>query len=363
MIMRKYLISLFAAFTIFSGCTPEKSGSGLDIPYDKPDDGGDVATLKDSPYPIGFAISKNHLKSINSCNLLLKEASSLTAENEMKIKNILPSKPKNGGILPAAEDYFWDDADNFVAFGEKNGIRLHGHCLIWYKSESGVPQWLVDAKPTREQAIEFMETYIKAVVGRYKGRITSWDVVNETIPNDKEGSWRSDDFWYKTIGEDYVDLAFKFAHEADPDALLFYNDYGHEYGPTKLGKIIKLVTDLKAAGVPVHGIGLQMHTNCGITDQNIENAIKRSYDTGLLVHISEITVDQRNYDGDMALRQKEVYKKVSETLLSLPDQTKVYGMTTWGLQDTDKEMKPLLFDSNYNTKPAYSGLLDTFRQK
>src|SRR5690606_6128994 len=212
-----------------------------------------------------------------------REMSSLTTENTMKM----------GALTTGRGEYFWDDADFFVDFAQENDIRAHGHTLIWYKNgDLSTPQWVRDFKGNKEDWKRLMKEHITAVVSRYKGRVTSWDVVNEAIRDD--GSFRTPEecVWTKNIGvPEYIDWAFQCAHEADPEALLFYNDYGHEYSRSKGLAINELVRGMKERGVPVHGLGLQMHVGVHRDIADIEAAVELAAETDLLIHISELNVE------------------------------------------------------------------------
>ena len=180
--------------------------------------------------------------------IVIKHFNSITVENVMKAALINPEP----GV------YNFGQADDYVAFGEKNKMFIIGHTLVWHNQ---CPAWFFTnaaGKPnTKEEQIERLRSHIEAVAGRYAGRVHAWDVVNEVI-SDKEDEYFRPSLWYQICGEEFVAKAFQWAHEADPKALLFYNDY-NEIDPVKRQKIIKLVNDLKAKGIPINGIGLQGH--------------------------------------------------------------------------------------------------------
>jgi endo-1,4-beta-xylanase len=156
---------------------------------------------------------------------LSREFSILTPENAMKF----------GVIHPAQNVYVFSEADAIVAFAKQNGMQVRGHTLVWHNQ---LPQWLVDGNFTRDEMIAILKDHIMAVVGHYRGQVTVWDVVNEAV--DDNGSLR-DSIWLKTIGPEYMDMAFNWAHEADPQAQLFYNDYGNEDLGKKSNAIYALV--------------------------------------------------------------------------------------------------------------------------
>ena len=313
--------------------------------------------LRDGPFPVGAALNPASLRTdVQYCELVLKELTGITPENAMKMPNLT-----NG----ARGVYDWTDADYFADFAQSNGIRLHGHCLVWYKDGTRTDakmKWFVNFSGSKEEWKQMMREYILAVVGRYKGKVVAWDVVNEALMDD--GSFRGDgDIWCKNIGApDYIDWAFLCAHEADPDALLFYNDYGHEYSATKRTAINNLIKGMIARGVPIHGIGLQFHTNTDRNTADLKTAILTAAQTGLKVHVSELTVDvNASKDANAELeKQYESYKMVSATMSSLPKEQQ-YGITTWGLRDpVSPPPGPLMFDNNYQRKRAYAGVVDGF---
>lgn len=360
----KLLLSaiLLASAVAFSwGCTKEGQDSKYPIEgpvrddEEDPDDG--EKRLRDAPFKVGCTVIPESLSGNgNYRDVVTSEFSSMTAENAMKMKSIWKSR----------NEYYWDDADMLVNFAVNNGIRMHGHALIWYKN---YPDWLKDFSGTREEWIALMEEYIKTVVTRYKGKITSWDVVNEAINNDGTGYRGDDDIWYRNIGPEYIDIAFRAAHEADPDVLLFYNDYGMEWGVTKRTKICDLVNELKAGGCPIHGIGIQMHTDINRSRDNIRNAIQSAYGCGVKVHISELDVDvnpeteENVVPGEDKLeKQKQIYRWIAEEMQELPADAN-YGITTWGVYDGQTWIPdgyPLMFDKSFGKKPAYYGILESF---
>lgn len=372
----KLLLCVLASFSVLvlDSCGkdgPEQviNGPVKDDGEKEDDDSGDK-TLKDSPYLIGCTVNPSDLRNkAEYRDLVISEFSSLTAENAMKMRNIWTGR----------DSYYWDDADFLVNFAENNGMRVHGHTLIWYKNP---PEWLKQYDGQGEDVWkELMKEYITEVVGRYKGRIASWDVVNEAVNYDGIGFRGDKDIWYKNLGEEYIALAFQYAHEADPDALLFYNDYGMEWGPTKRGKICELISGLKEKGVPVHGIGLQMHTDINRSTADIRKAIEDAHACGVMVHVSEMDVnlypevefdDNGNAeipegvvidgnDQERLAKQKAVFKAVAEALSDLPA-ADVFGLTTWGVTDNSAYQLyyPLLFDKDYQKKPAYYGITETF---
>ncbi|MES2447318.1 MAG: endo-1,4-beta-xylanase [Bacteroidota bacterium] len=315
-------------------------------------------TLKEKlPFPIGAALNIGLLKNnSNYRNLVIKEFNSVTAENVMKMN----------ALRPSATTYNFTDADYLVDFAKANGKRVHGHTLNWYKS---LPDWVNNFNGTTAEWENLLKTHIETVVGRYKGKVTSWDVVNEALEDD--GTYRNS-IWVQKLGVGYIERAFQYARNADPDALLFYNDYGHEYSATKRAAIVKLVTDLKAKGVPINGIGLQMHTRYNQTDANLAAAINTAVATGLRVHISELDI-ALNPDNNQSLTyttalgelQAAKYKFIVKTFNAIPREQQ-FGITTWNVTDADSWIPsnynrpdwPMPFNNLYQRKAAYQGILD-----
>lgn len=348
----------FAACQLFSGCAKTGFTSiapEITVPTVTP--GNEGALRTSLPFPIGAAVNVNLLKTNTKYRaLVVKEFNSVTAENAMKFASLHPS----------ADTYDWAEADYLVNFAVENGMRVHGHTLNWYKS---LPAWVTNYQGTTAQWENLLKTHIQTVVGHFKGKVASWDVVNEAIADD--GSYRSS-IWIDKLGTGYIARAFQYAHEADPDALLFYNDYGHEYGSTKRTAILKLVAELKASGVPIHGIGMQMHTRVTQSDLNLQNAISTAAATGLKIHISELDI-ALNPDNNMSMTYTEAladaqakkYAAIVKAFNALP-KAQQFGITTWNVTDGDSWIPgnynrpdwPLPFNAQYEHKVAYQGILD-----
>jgi endo-1,4-beta-xylanase len=353
--MKKLPMNLVMLLLImFSGaCSKRKSA------YTTPDPQpiANVGTLKDLPFPFGAAVNVSLLRTnANYKALVIKEFSSLTAENAMKF----------AATHPAENTYNWTDADEMVALAQSTGKRIHGHTLIWHQS---VPAWVTNYVGDAAAWESLFKTHIQTVVTHFKGKVSSWDVVNEAFEDN--GTLRNS-IWFQKLGPDYIARAFQYANQADPNVLLFYNDYGHEYSSAKRTAILNLVNDLKGRGVPIHGIGLQMHTNYAQTDLNLETAITSAAATGLKVHIAELDVALNtannptlSYNPTLATAQAAKYKFIVKTFYAIP-KAQQYGITTWNVTDADTWITgqynrpdwPLPFDSQYQRKAAYQGILD-----
>jgi endo-1,4-beta-xylanase len=273
----------------------------------------------------------------------------LTTENAMKF----------GPIHPEPDRYSFDDADAIVDFAEAHDMLVRGHTLVWHQQ---LPSWVEEGQWTREELMEVLHEHITTVVGRYRGRVDAWDVVNEAI---ESGGLRNT-VWQRVIGPEYIELAFRWAHEADPDALLFYNDYACEELCSKSDAIYSLVKNLVDQGIPIHGVGLQTHISVvGPPDpQSVAQNIRRFNELGLDVHITELDVRMRGEPADRQLeRQADIYRDLMKVCLSA-DRCTAFVM--WGFTDRHSWIpashagwgSALIFDEAYRPKPAYDALRD-----
>jgi endo-1,4-beta-xylanase len=298
---------------------------------------------------------------------LLNEYNSMTADYEMKFDIV---EPQQAVFNYAPGDYI-------VGFAAQHHIRMHGHNFIWHQA---LPDWVLNFQGDSLAWENLFKTHIEGEATHYKGQVASWDVVNEAIRDDN-GQLRNQDgtpgdgtgsIWRRHLGPDYIARAFLYAHEADPNALLFYNDYGQEWGGVKLDSMITLVTNLKTRGIPISGIGMQMHIDINVDTAGVSSALKRLAATGLLVHVSEldISVNPNNnpnivFTSALQLQQAALYQFVAESYRANVPAAQRYGITTWEFSDHDSWIMPtynrrdwpLPFDSAYKKKPAYFGLL------
>src|SRR5262249_45520509 len=180
---------------------------------------------------VGAAVNMNPFRNEAAYTQTLgREFNMLVAENAMKLD----------AMHPAQNTYNFTDADALVSYAEANNMAVRGHTLVWHNQ---IPGWLTGGNFTRDQGIAIMRDHIMTVVGRYRGRIAAWDVVNEAV-SDNNGQLRTDSFWHQRIGPEYIAMAFQFAHEADPDAKLYYNDYSAEGLGAKSDAVFNLVSGL-----------------------------------------------------------------------------------------------------------------------
>ncbi|MEM2401602.1 MAG: endo-1,4-beta-xylanase [Candidatus Bathyarchaeia archaeon] len=294
---------------------------------------------------IGAAVERGLLNIPDYAQILKREFNILTTENALKF----------GPVHPQPNMYSFGDADYIINFAESNGMKVRGHTLVWHHQ---LPDWITQGKYTREEWINILREHIMTVVGRYRGRIYAWDVVNEAI--DDSGTLR-DTVWLRNIGPEYIEMAFRWAHEADPQALLFYNDYGAEGLNAKSDAIYNLVKGLLEKGVPIHGVGLQMHISLENppSPEEVAANIKRLNELGLEVHITEMDVRIRMpAKWEDLIKQAEIYRDILKVCLSA-DNCKAFVM--WGFTDKYSWIPgsfsgygaALIFDESYTPKPAY----------
>lgn len=270
----------------------------------------------------------------------------LTAENDMK----------HAGLQPSRGVFRYTSADSLVAFAEQNGMKVRGHTLIWHNQNAS---WLTNGTWTKDEAKQLLVDHITNVVAHYRGRVMEWDVLNEILADN--GSLRAG-VWLNAIGPEYIELAFRTARAADPNAGLFYNDYNIEGVNAKSDSAYQLVSDLVARGVPVTGVGFQGHFIVGQIPSTIAANIQRFAALGLKVHFTELDIRMPTPSTSASREtQAQNYRDVVSTCLSFPA---CGAVVTWGL--TDKESwipsvfagqgEALLFDASYQPKPAFSAL-------
>lgn len=362
-----------AALGMMISCAGETSSESADPPG-----------LKDyfgEAFYVGTALNANQIFGEDEAGIALtrREFNALTPENVMKWEEIHPEP----GI------YDWEAADQFVEFGTAQDMYLTGHTLVWH---SQTPDWVFedeDGNPlSREALLERMRDHIFEVVGRYNGRVDSWDVVNEALNED--GSLRESP-WFNIIGKDYLLHAFRYAHEADPEARLYYNDYSLE-GPEKRQGAIELVEYLQENDVPIHGIGTQGHFSLDWpTEEQFRTTLREFADLGIDVMVTELEIDvlppAMDYMGADVNMSVEMSEELNPYADGLPDSVEtalnnryaelfeilmdhkedIHRVTFWGVQDGDswknnwpvqgRTNYPLLFDREHERKPAYDAVI------
>jgi endo-1,4-beta-xylanase len=280
--------------------------------------------------------------------VLAAQYNGVVAENVMKFAR----------IHPRPSTYAFGDADEIVAFAEANGMAVHGHTLVWHEA---LPAWLTDRTFTRDQLLAVLHEHITTVVGRYRGRVATWDVVNEVVADDNVLLRSS--LWLEVIGPDYIDSAFVWAHRADPAARLFLNDWG-EADATRASTILSLVQGLAAKGVPIHGVGFECHVTTQWPPPDlIRENLTRFANTGLDVRMSELAVRIPDSAGPSELaEQAAVYRDILDACLVMEQ---CIGFTTWGFTDRYSWIpshapglgRALPFSAAYKGKPAYYSML------
>ena len=296
--------------------------------------------------PVGVAVDAALLDDERYVRTLLREFNAVTPENAMKW----------GPVHPAAHDWAFEPADRIVDFATTHGLQVHGHALVWHRQ---LPGW-ISSTLTRPQLTRALARHVETLVGRYRGRVVAWDVVNEAVG--ARGRLRRTVF-LRALGPGYLAEAFHLAHAADPDARLYYNDHEAEAGGAKSDAVYALVRGLLDQGVPIHGVGLQMHlraTHAPRPDA-IRTNVARLAALGLEVRISEMDVRIRRVRRpDPLAVQRAVYHDAIAACAGSPA---FAGLTVWGVSDAHSwidarfgEDDPLLFDAGYTAKPAYFGV-------
>ncbi len=294
---------------------------------------------------------------------LAREFNMVEPENAMKWQ----------ALRPAADRFDFPDGDAVVRFAQAHQMKVRGHCLVW---DHNNPDWLTQGYFTSAQLSQLMREHISTVMKHYAGQVFAWDVVNEAL--DENGTFK-DSIWYNQPGigagkdSGYVEQAFRWAHEADPKALLFYNENGGEGLNRKSDAIYAMVKDFKARGVPVDGVGLQMHISRLDYDTNaVARNIARLTALGLQVHITELDVSLPVDASEMPTsedlqKQAAVYRGVVHACLENPGCT---AIQTWGFTDKwswigshthHTRGAALPFDRSYKPKPAYDAILEEIK--
>lgn len=368
--IKKLLVAAYCGTLLLSSCSSSNNHNAANTDTER--------GLKDhwgKYFTMGVAVSPWALKT-QEAQLITKEFSSLTPENAMKWEAI-HSRP---------DMYYWKDADSIVAFAERNNMKLRGHTLCWHNQ---TPAWVFKnadgSNVSKEVLLQRLKEHITTVVSRYKGKIYAWDVVNEVI-SDKPDEMYRNSLWYQLCGEDFIAKAFEYAHEADPDALLFYNDY-NEINPIKREKIYKLVMSLKKAGIPIHGLGLQAHW--AINEPSVtqlDSTLQQFATTGLQLQITELDIsvynkehnarernrtdDDTSFTANKASKQTDMYVNCFKLFAKYRKHIK--AITFWNISDRrswlddfpvkNRKDYPLLFDRNLQRKQVYYAIQEAMQK-
>jgi len=337
--MKKTAILLLIAI-IFSGCmsAPPVVDPSREL--------ADLATAQG--INMGTAIEPHHLNDPVIVEVLKRDYNFITPENAMKWQSIHPEKDR----------YSFAGTDKIVEFAQANGMKVRGHTLVWHSQN---PSWLTKGDFSREELIEILKDHIFTVVGRYKGKIHAWDVVNEAI----DGTNYRNTIWYKGIGPEYIEMAFRWAHEADPEALLYYNDYSVSGLNLKSNTMYKFAKAWVKDGVPIHGVGFQGHFDLTypLQMESVYQNMYRFTELGLKVDFTELDLRLKTPVTPNDLEnQAAAYARLMEMILSFPN---CDTYTVWGISDShtwvynhfgDDFDAPLILDRNYMPKPAYKAL-------
>lgn len=360
----------------------------------------------------GAGFRRSAEESAKDVALLKEQFNQITAENDTKWQNIHPRE--------GADGYDFGPTDALVNFGLSNQMQVVGHTLVWH---SQTPNWVFAGtnppppaatnvapavaastnapatnqfgrgrfgpgfgagfgryngpRASRDELLQRMRDHIHTVVGRYKGRIKSWDVVNEALADGTGTNVLRNSLWLEIIGPDFIAKAFQYAHEADQKAILRYNDYGLE-NPAKRQRLISLIKELQAQKIPVHAIGSQAHVNVATTFETMDQALTEIATLGLPIHITELDVNsaaggQRGFGADIANNAattqgglvSDADKKLADAYAGIfrafvKHHGSVKVVTFWGVNDANSwraQGKPLLFDGNTQPKPAFDAVI------
>jgi endo-1,4-beta-xylanase len=353
----------------------------------------------------GAAFRRSAEQNAKDTALVQEQFNQISPENDLKWQLIHPREGVDG--------YDFGPADAFVNFGLSNNMALAGHTLVWH---SQTPNWVFAGtnppptnatsvaaantnspatnrfgrggfgggfgryngpRATRDELLQRMSNHIHTVVGRYKGKVKVWDVVNEALADGQGTNVLRNSLWLEIIGPDFIAKAFEYAHEADPDAILRYNDYGLE-NAEKRKKLIILIKSLQSQEVPVHAIGSQAHVNVSMSFETMDQALREIAALGLPIHITELDVNsaaggQRGLGADIAnnaaatqgglvsdadRKLADAYAGIFRAFVKHRDSVKM--VTFWGVNDAVSwraNGKPLLFDGNDQPKPAFDAVI------
>lgn len=303
---------------------------------------------------VGTALDLDDLDDPPALAVADREYTSVTPENEMKWALVHPERDR----------YDFVAADRIVDHARANGMLVRGHTLVWHRQN---PAWLENGTFTRDELIAILRDHIHTVVGHFAGRVRQWDVVNEAIRDD--GTGLRDNLWLRGIGPDYIPLAFRFAHEADPHARLYLNDYLNETISPKSNYFFGYAYIMRAFGMPIGGLGVQMHRFLALPESaaDVEANLRRMGAAGFQVWITEMDVAVLlPADAAELAEQATVYADVVDACLHV---RRCRGITTWGFTDRSSWVPgefpgfgaALPFDEALTPKPAYLAIAAALR--
>ncbi|MBZ5626650.1 MAG: endo-1,4-beta-xylanase [Acidobacteriia bacterium] len=310
---------------------------------------------------IGTAVNPSRLSEELYADTLSREFNQVEPENALKF----------GPVHPSPAEYNFGPPDSLAAFASGHKMVMRGHTLVWHRQN---PAWVTSGQHTPAELASILQEHIKAVVGHYAGKVYAWDVVNEGFNDD--GSMRST-LWFDAPGiglkgTGYIEQALRWAHAADPRALLFYNDYSAEWVNPKSDAIYKMAQDFQSRGVPLDGVGLQMHLTANAQPlAGMEANIKRITDLGLQVQITELDVRlpveaEGKAAGPALATQAQIYQDIVALCLKY---SRCTAIQTWGFTDKYSWIPgsfrgtgaALEFDAVYQPKPAYNAIQTALR--
>lgn len=316
---------------------------------------------------LGTAVSRRQLLEPAFRDLIAHQADIVVCENDMKW----------GPIHPQPGVYDFTGGDLLMKFAEAQDIALRGHNLCWYEQ---LPAWFPSfATPANTE--ELLRLHIATVVGHYKGRVQSWDAVNEAIQvSEKQRGGYRDSIWYRNLGPRYIEIAFRAAAEMDPHAVLTYNDYDLEQDSeafeAKRAAVLAMLRSLKDKGVPVQALGLQSHLKAGgpaETWEPLNRFLGEIEKLGLQVYVTELDVNDETLPGDQTERDAAVAGMYRSYLSNVLQHKSVRAVLTWGMSDRDTWLngfkrrkdglpqRPLPFDASLQPTPVYFAMLEAIR--
>ncbi len=370
-----------AVSSAMESSSPASSSSSVGSVYS-----ANVDSLRDlADFPIGVAVSNtdsstyNILVNTSEQALVEKHFDQMTAGNIMKMSYLQPSQG----------NFTFTNADAFVDYASSNSMTVHGHVLVWH-SDYQVPGFMKEWAGSAPDFIAALKTHVTTVVDHFEaqGYVNTWDVVNEALTDGNPSGFRTDSTFYVKSGNSavYIEEAFKAADAAAPAATLYYNDYNIEANDSKMDKLEEMLTDFQARNIPIDGVGFQMHVCLKYPSIDaIAAAMKRVVDKGLMVKITELDVainqpycdsypDNKvtSFTQPIAFAQKKRYCEIVKAYMDTVPAELRGGITVWGTTDAStwldsvyrnqfenqKISWPLLFDNNYNDKPALRGFAD-----
>jgi alpha-N-arabinofuranosidase len=317
-------------------------------------------------FPVGVAVPAGDrpnslLASRERAAIVQRHFDSITAENIMKMAYLQPERGR----------YAFDEADLLIAWARERDILVHGHALVWHRQ---APEWMTGYEGEAGEVAALLEDHVATVATHFRGQLKSWDVVNEAFSDDEPSAYR-DTVWYRYLGPDYIERSFRTARAADPEADLYYNDYNLSGadGPHKLDRVLEMADDFLARGVPIDGIGFQMHIDHDWPElAAIREAFEKVVARGLKLRISELDISvnsSKKYSAlssELAELQRKRYGDIARLYREVVPAPQAGGITVWGITDEDSWIPafkkrrdwPLLYTAGFAAKPALAGLAE-----